>query len=893
MNVQSMNMQRRWRVGKTAAIIGYGTAAVNAAIALRSAGYRDEIVVFCDTKTPPYSPMRTSAYAAGSCDLSGVFPWDADDLESLHARVISGAPVTRLNTHEQTLTANGKEYSFDACLIATGSHPALPSFMHSAAKPAQAACSLPVAAQEHALASAFNGFAHLQPLFLRTLADAETLRDALCNSENKHAERVLISGTSLVALKALDVCLAHGVPATLLGRSEHIMSRTACKPVACALEEHLQQKGVLLRLGQTMISAQCAQSKKVRVRFSGGEEEEFSQVLFAHGIVPNLDFLANDVLGEQENRAEGLSVDEFMRTSAAHVYAAGDVARVLNATYDTHTVAGLWKEACVQGACAGYAMAADLLGKQPSKTHAYGGFVPSNSLTVGNAVVLSAGSITPSETGELDVFKRNSCLIACVYEQEKRLVGYSVFSETANPSVSLAYDEASALYRQVLEQTKIAQAKTAQKEIAQAKAVQTPAVPTGEASLPAATLLAHEHLYWQFMGQCTECGHCRETCSSLSCAGLNLGQIAKRMLAAERKATQAAPQEDMVVSEQALAQALASDTQLVQAVRGCFFCTSCEQACFAHNNVSALIYAARADFQRAGLIPREAWSSVLVDQEWHIFSAYRAIWGIGYADITRHLTSDYGAAQTDCNVAFFPGCSLAAYAPELTREVFATLQEIGGKATMIDHCCGSPLKSAGFSDRAEALCNTIVSEIESSGARVVVCVCPGCKNALVQAAKRTGALFDVCTVAEYLLQHNYTPQHNTSQRELCFSKSCQDRDGACLRATRELLGASSNQTTIFHGCCGAGGAVSAYNPSRQAAQINTKLSFARDGETVITMCPTCTYTYAYHLMSEPRPIENKHYLELLFEHGFDWEKVFNQLNSMWTGQYGPWLASVF
>ena len=52
---------------KTVAIIGYGTAAVNAIIALRTSGFQGKIQVFSDTETLPYSPMMTSAYAAGTC----------------------------------------------------------------------------------------------------------------------------------------------------------------------------------------------------------------------------------------------------------------------------------------------------------------------------------------------------------------------------------------------------------------------------------------------------------------------------------------------------------------------------------------------------------------------------------------------------------------------------------------------------------------------------------------------------------------------------------------------------------------------------------------------------------------------------------------------------------
>ena len=46
------------------------------------------------------------------------------------------------------------------------------------------------------------------------------------------------------------------------------------------------------------------------------------------------------------------------------------------------------------------------------------------------------------------------------------------------------------------------------------------------------------------------------------------------------------------------------------------------------------------------------------------------------------------------------------------------------------------------------------------------------------------------------------------------------------------------------------------------------------------------------MMSSPRAIANKHYTELLFESSFDWDTVFGNLNGMWYGEYGAWLAQV-
>lgn len=397
------------------------------------------------------------------------------------------------------------------------------------------------------------------------------------------------------------------------------------------------------------------------------------------------------------------------------------------------------------------------------------------------------------------------------------------------------------------------------------------------------SLLDCADAYWRFVGTCTQCGHCVQACSSLTSADMTLGDIAEAMLKAERE----------VSSKEELAALIAGNEQLVQAVRGCFFCTSCKNTCFAHNDVCDLIYHARIDFQNLGLIPRWAWSSVLVDQEWDIFTAYRAIYGIGLGDLTRHVETDDHGAETDCEVAFFPGCSLAAYAPDLTREIFATIEDLGGKTTMIDHCCGSPLKSAGFFERAEALLDLIAAEIESSGVSQVVCVCPGCANAVRSTLARRGSTVDTVSLPAFLHEHGFEPKLPLPATPLCLSKSCQDRDGSYLQQTCEALGIDPDTPAVFKGCCGAGGAVSAFDPNRQAQQAGSKLEFAPDGSTVVSMCPTCTYTYASQLMSSPRDVSNKHYAELLFENQFDWDKVFSQLEGMYAGEYGPWLGQIF
>ena len=436
---------------KTVAIIGYGTAAVNAIIALRTSGFQGKIQVFSNTETLPYSPMMTSAYAAGACEREGMFPWNACDLDQLDACVVSNAPVTSINVDAHTVTAGGNEYIYDVCLIASGAHPAVPAQVQSTSD----------------TQDAFNGFGVARPLVLRTLSDAEALRNALTSGNDA---RMLVSGTSMVGLKAVDACLERGVGVTLLGRGEHIMRRTACDEVATELESFLLEKGVDLRLSQVIEEAHPAENGQVRVTFSNGDTVDYTHVLFAHGIVPNLDFIPADAFDQavcgfsnDGSFAAGLPVNEFMHTQLPDVYAAGDVACVLNKATGRRVVAGLWKEACLQGACAGHAIAAALQGVQPVGEARYDGFVPSNSITVGGAVVLSGGAMELSDCRWMDVERCNGCLVAVVRElssdvsadeiaasKSMRLVGYNVFSNNADPATSFAYDEAAMLYRQLM-----------------------------------------------------------------------------------------------------------------------------------------------------------------------------------------------------------------------------------------------------------------------------------------------------------------------------------------------------------------------------------------------------------------------------------------------------------
>ena len=97
-------------------------------------------------------------------------------------------------------------------------------------------------------------------------------------------------------------------------------------------------------------------------------------------------------------------------------------------------------------------------------------------------------------------------------------------------------------------------------------------------------------------------------------------------------------------------------------------------------------------------------------------------------------------------------------------------------------------------------------------------------------------------------------------------------------------------------CCGAGGAVASYDADVTQRRVERVIDEALKtrAQTLVTMCPTCTYTIAQALLAVPdTPLRSRHYLELLLDEEIDWARVFNELGAMWTGEYAAWLTQTF
>lgn len=409
------------------AIVGFGVAGFNAALGLRNAGYAGPIQVFSDLDTLPYSPILTSYYAGGMKDFEECFPWSAEEVAALGLDVHEGEPVVALDVAAHEVRTEAGSYPYAKCVVATGSAPTTAGF--------PAGC----------------GY---EPLVLHSMAEAERLKQAIADAA---CQSVLVSGASMVALKVLEACLARGKDVTLVGMNPHVLDFNALPAAAERFERGLARKGVELRLGQTIQAVEVeacparARGRVLRVEFSDGTAGEFDEIAVAHGMASNLAFLEPGALAADR----GLLVDGFMRTSDADVYAAGDVAQALELTSGERRVVGVWKNAAVQGACAGRAIAAELAGRAPEAADAFEGSIPSNTIAVDGTLFISAGAIDPGPGGFVEVREDETMTVVYVYRKRDtdgtpQLIGFNITSDVDEEG-GAAYDTGAMLTLRILE----------------------------------------------------------------------------------------------------------------------------------------------------------------------------------------------------------------------------------------------------------------------------------------------------------------------------------------------------------------------------------------------------------------------------------------------------------
>jgi NADPH-dependent 2,4-dienoyl-CoA reductase/sulfur reductase-like enzyme/nitrite reductase/ring-hydroxylating ferredoxin subunit len=269
-------------------IVGGGAAGFAAAEMLRRRDYRGSIVMLSSEAAAPVDrPNLSKDYLAGSApeDWLPLRPHD----------FYSGAAIDlRLNTEVASIDskaravvlAGGETIPYDRLLLATGAEPVrLP---------------IPGADQPHV---------HV----LRSLADCRAI---IASSDG--ARRAIVIGASFIGLEVAAALRARNIEVHVVGLEARPMERVLGPAMGDFVRALHEEHGVIFHLGDTVTAID---GKRASLKSGGAIEADV--VVVGVGVRPRL------ALAEQAGLAidRGVMVNSHLETSAAGIYAAGDIAR--------------------------------------------------------------------------------------------------------------------------------------------------------------------------------------------------------------------------------------------------------------------------------------------------------------------------------------------------------------------------------------------------------------------------------------------------------------------------------------------------------------------------------------------------------------------------------------
>ncbi len=273
-------------------IVGGGQAGLQTAASLRDEGYSGPVTLVCGESAAPYErPPLSKQFLAGQFTLEDTALRAPDFYAQQEIDLRLGDPAVRIYRSDQAvLLESGTRLPYQRLVVALGSRP----------RP------LPV-----------PGADHPGVLALRTLADAETLRARLSESRS-----IVVIGAGFTGLEVAAAAASAGLEVTVVESFDRVIARAVSPAVSEYLTVLHARNGVRILTRRTVeaVEAGTPGGYGYKVRLSDGEAIPADLVVAAVGVLPET------ALAEQAGLdvANGIVVDQYLRTADPAIYAVGD-----------------------------------------------------------------------------------------------------------------------------------------------------------------------------------------------------------------------------------------------------------------------------------------------------------------------------------------------------------------------------------------------------------------------------------------------------------------------------------------------------------------------------------------------------------------------------------------
>ena len=280
--------------GKSAAgprkvlIIGGGAAGLAAAEMLRREGYSGSLTLVSAEDSPPCDrPNLSKDYLAGTAPEEWLPLRPPEFYSRQRIELLLKSHICAIDTERRRAKLeNGRELEYDALLLATGADP---------------------------VRLEIPGATPSRVCYLRSLADSRAIV-----AKAATAKSAVVVGASFIGLEVAASLRVRSLEVHVVAPENVPMLRTLGAEAGRWIQTLHESHGVKFHLGKTL---QRLDSK--RAILSDGTAVDADFVVLGIGVRPSLSLAAG--AGLRIDR--GVLVNEYLETSAAGVYAAGDIAR--------------------------------------------------------------------------------------------------------------------------------------------------------------------------------------------------------------------------------------------------------------------------------------------------------------------------------------------------------------------------------------------------------------------------------------------------------------------------------------------------------------------------------------------------------------------------------------
>lgn len=296
-------------------IIGGGMVAGYAAGELAERGLRpgECAIVSADADLPYERPPLSKSFLAGEDARADLLIHDDAFYRDRGIDVRLDARVTAIDAAGHSVTlGDGSAVRYSSLVIATGARPR----------------TLPVPGNLRAGVHS-----------LRSLRDAESIRSAMATATD-----AAVIGGGFIGMEVAASLAGRGLRTTVVDRGARLGERVFTPEISRFFESYYADRGVRLLRGEGVASFDGGEAV-TGITLSSGARVEAGLVVLGVGVEPAVE-LARDAGLSIDN---GIVVDEYLRTSAPDVYAAGDVARYRDLLYGTCRRVEHWDNAVEQG----------------------------------------------------------------------------------------------------------------------------------------------------------------------------------------------------------------------------------------------------------------------------------------------------------------------------------------------------------------------------------------------------------------------------------------------------------------------------------------------------------------------------------------------------------------